>query len=47
MAKLIWAYDLELVDPTLDWHGESQMQTSLWKKPALMVRVKNRGVSIE
>lgn len=47
LAKLLWVYDLQLVDPTLDWHGESRMQTSLWQKPALMVRAHNRGVNTE
>ncbi|KAI0843117.1 benzoate 4-monooxygenase cytochrome P450 [Hypoxylon sp. FL0890] len=46
LAKLIWVYDLQLVDPNLDWHGESRM-ISLWKKPALMIRATNRGVEIE
>ncbi|KAI1381694.1 benzoate 4-monooxygenase cytochrome P450 [Hypoxylon crocopeplum] len=46
IAKLIWVYDLELVDPTIDFHRDSQYFT-LWKKPALMVRSKNRGVEIE
>ncbi|KAI1142966.1 benzoate 4-monooxygenase cytochrome P450 [Hypoxylon sp. FL0543] len=46
LTKLIWVYDLQLVDPDLDWHGESRM-VSLWKKPALMIRATNRGVDIE
>ncbi|KAH8664712.1 benzoate 4-monooxygenase cytochrome P450 [Xylariales sp. PMI_506] len=37
LAKLIWTYDFELVDPALDWHAQSQMHT-LWIKPALFVR---------
>ncbi|KAI1209970.1 benzoate 4-monooxygenase cytochrome P450 [Annulohypoxylon truncatum] len=45
LAKLFWVYDLEPVDPTLDWHKEVRM-ISLWKMPKLMVRAKNRGVDI-
>ncbi|KAI1803849.1 cytochrome P450 [Daldinia bambusicola] len=32
-------------DSLLDWHAESRMHT-LWRKPALMVRARNRGVDI-
>ncbi|KAI1078603.1 benzoate 4-monooxygenase cytochrome P450 [Whalleya microplaca] len=46
LAKLVWVYDLEPVKPSLDWHGESRMHT-LWRKPALMVRAKNRGVHLD
>ncbi|OTA68015.1 benzoate 4-monooxygenase cytochrome P450 [Hypoxylon sp. EC38] len=45
LAKLVWVYDLELVSTSLDWHRESRMHT-LWRKPDLMVRAKNRGVDI-
>ncbi|KAI2467234.1 benzoate 4-monooxygenase cytochrome P450 [Annulohypoxylon bovei var. microspora] len=45
IAKLLWVYDLQLVDPTLDWHKEVRM-VSLWKMPKLMIRAKNRGVEI-
>ncbi|KAI1130843.1 cytochrome P450 [Nemania abortiva] len=37
LAKIILAFDLELVDKDLDWLRDSQMHT-LWKKPALRVR---------
>ncbi|KAI1461998.1 benzoate 4-monooxygenase cytochrome P450 [Annulohypoxylon moriforme] len=46
LAKLFWVYDLELVDPTLDWHKEVRL-ISLWKIPELMIRATNRGVKIE
>ncbi|KAI2618916.1 benzoate 4-monooxygenase cytochrome P450 [Hypoxylon sp. NC1633] len=46
LVKLIWAYDLELTDPSQDWHRESRMVT-LWQLPPLMIRAKNRGVKIE
>lgn len=41
MAKMIYTYDLELVDQELDWHGDSRMHT-VWEKPALMVKVSPR-----
>ncbi|KAI1121880.1 benzoate 4-monooxygenase cytochrome P450 [Nemania abortiva] len=44
LAKLIWVYDLELVNTRLDWHGDSEMHT-MWKKPDLIVHAKNRGVN--
>ncbi|KAI0808710.1 benzoate 4-monooxygenase cytochrome P450 [Xylaria sp. FL0064] len=44
-VKLIWVYDLELVNTELDWHRDSQMH-NLWRKPDLIVRAKNRGVDI-
>ncbi|KAI0425657.1 benzoate 4-monooxygenase cytochrome P450 [Xylaria sp. FL1042] len=44
-VKLIWVYDLELVNTEMDWHRDSQMHT-LWRKPDLFVRATNRGVNI-
>jgi cytochrome P450 len=41
LAKLLWKYDLELVNQDVDWQRDSTMHT-LWKKPELMVRVKTR-----
>lgn len=41
MAKMIYTYDLELVDQKLDWHGDSRMHT-VWEKPSLMVKVSPR-----
>ncbi|KAF5493984.1 Cytochrome P450 monooxygenase BOT4 [Colletotrichum fructicola] len=41
MAKIIYRYDMEPVDDTVDWHRDSMMHT-LWEKPALMVRFKKR-----
>ena len=38
MAKIVFRYDLELVDETLDWQRDSRMHT-LWEKPPLMVKV--------
>ncbi|KAF9872402.1 hypothetical protein CkaCkLH20_10229 [Colletotrichum karsti] len=42
MAKLVFRYDFEAVDQDLDWHRDSRMHT-LWEKPPLMVRFKQRG----
>ncbi|KAI2633635.1 benzoate 4-monooxygenase cytochrome P450 [Hypomontagnella submonticulosa] len=47
IAKLVWTYDLQLVDPTLDLYKESEVLTALWKRPTVMVRVKNRGDTID
>ncbi|UNI15681.1 hypothetical protein JDV02_002192 [Purpureocillium takamizusanense] len=41
LVKLLYAFDFELVNPKLDWHGESRMH-SLWEKPPLWVRFKYR-----
>ncbi|KAI1394149.1 benzoate 4-monooxygenase cytochrome P450 [Hypoxylon trugodes] len=46
IAKLFWVYDLEPVDPTLDWHKDSE-GFLLWDKPVLSVHAKNRGVRVE
>ncbi|KAI0529939.1 benzoate 4-monooxygenase cytochrome P450 [Xylaria digitata] len=37
----LWVYDLELVNTSMDWHGELQMHT-LWRKPDLFIRARNR-----
>ncbi|KAF5027084.1 hypothetical protein F66182_796 [Fusarium sp. NRRL 66182] len=39
LAKMHFKYDMELVDPLLDWHAKSEMHT-LWQKPMLNVVVK-------
>ena len=36
-AKMLWRYDLELVDEELDWEGSSHMHV-MWWKPDLNVR---------
>ncbi|KAI8953272.1 putative cytochrome P450 [Xylaria longipes] len=45
LCKILWTYDLEMVDESLQWHRDSQMHT-LWRKPELRVKVKNRGVEM-
>lgn len=37
MAKMHFAYDLELRDADLDWFQQSQMHV-MWSKPAMHVR---------
>lgn len=42
LVKMLWRYDLELVDQDLDWEGRSQMHV-MWWKPDLRVRFRERG----
>jgi hypothetical protein len=37
LAKLVYTYDMELVNPEVDWIGDSKAHL-LWKKADLMVR---------
>ncbi|TDZ61725.1 Cytochrome P450 monooxygenase BOT4 [Colletotrichum trifolii] len=37
LAKMLWKYDLELVNKNLDWEKESQLHV-MWWKPALMIK---------
>ena len=41
LAKMVYAYDLELVDKDLDWEKKSRAW-GLWWKPKLHVRVIKR-----
>lgn len=41
VAKILYTYDVELVDASLDWNQEARMSL-LWKKPKLLVRLKKR-----
>ena len=41
LAKLHFRYDLELVDPRLDWEGQSTLHV-MWSKPELLVKIKPR-----
>ncbi|KAL8826319.1 MAG: hypothetical protein Q9191_003870 [Dirinaria sp. TL-2023a] len=43
LAKLLWKYDMELVDPSLDWEGQSEVHV-MWNKPELRVRFYCRKV---
>lgn len=42
LAKLHYKYDLELVNPELDWEGQSTVHV-MWSKPELLVRIKPRA----
>ena len=41
LAKMLWRYDMELVDKDLDWEGRSHMHV-MWWKPDLKVRFRER-----
>lgn len=41
LAKMVYAYDLELIDKDLDWDAQSKIW-ALWWKPELNVRIKKR-----
>lgn len=43
IAKIIYSYDMELVNRDMDWHRDSRMHT-LWSKPELIVRVEARKI---
>lgn len=38
LAKLIWKYDLQLLNDSVDWQQDSRMHT-VWKMPKLFVAV--------
>lgn len=42
LAKLHYRYELELVDPRLDWEGQSTLHV-MWSKPELLVKIKHRA----
>ncbi|OCT47178.1 Isotrichodermin C-15 hydroxylase [Cladophialophora carrionii] len=44
LAKMIWTYDMELVDPSLDWEKQVRLHFVLWK-PELYVRFIERKLS--
>lgn len=37
LAKLFWKYDMELVNQSLDWEGQSKVHV-MWSKPELRIR---------
>ena len=41
LAKLMWTYDMKLMNRDVDWHRDSKMLT-LWRKPPLWVQVAAR-----
>lgn len=44
LAKLLWTYDLTLLDNKRDWFNDSRMHT-LWQKPSIQVQVKKRPLA--
>ena len=42
LTKIHYMYDMELVDPNLDWEGKSHMHV-MWWKPELRVRILPRN----
>lgn len=45
LAKMIYAHDMELLNPELDWIGTCKMHF-LWWKPELNVRFSPREIEI-
>lgn len=41
-SKMLWKYDLELLNTDLDWEGQSKMYF-MWWKPAVLVRFLERN----
>jgi hypothetical protein len=41
MAKMLWTYDLELVNRDIDWLNDGKVHV-LWWKPALNIRFHKR-----
>ncbi|KAJ2990397.1 hypothetical protein NUW58_g2604 [Xylaria curta] len=39
LAKLMWTFELNMVESTLDWHGQSEMHT-FWSRPPLRVQAR-------
>lgn len=39
LAKVLFSFDLELVDKRQDWMKDQKLYT-LWEKPSLMVKLK-------
>jgi hypothetical protein len=46
LAKLLFSFDLELVDKTQEWM-KGQKVFALWDKPSLMVKLHARAALIE
>lgn len=43
LSKILWVYDIELLNTDVDWLRDSKM-AMLWKKPKLMVKTTPRQV---
>lgn len=42
LAKMLWCFDMELMDKRLDWDGDSKCYT-LWQKPDLNIKFTRRA----
>ena len=42
LTKILWVFNLELVDPEDDWFGKSR-SALMWSQPELFVRLTKRG----
>lgn len=43
LAKMLWTFDLEMEDPTLEWIGkdfDNLLQYALWVRPTLNVKAR-------
>jgi hypothetical protein len=43
IARLVWEFDIELHDKQTDWTDQEVYWS--WKKPALMVQLRERGAA--
>jgi hypothetical protein len=42
LAKMLWRWDLELVNKDLDWEGQGRMHV-MWWKPSMYIRILPRS----
>lgn len=41
LAKMLYTYDMEMLDPNLDWEAQSKHFIMWWKAP-IRIRLRNR-----
>ena len=46
LAKVLFVFEMELLDKDLDWEGQSRMHVQWWK-PELWVRFTENGKDLE
>lgn len=44
LAKLVYRYDMELVEEELDWEGRSHLHV-MWWKPALRIKLRRHDMA--
>lgn len=44
LAKLIWSFDMELQDESLNWSNHPSFL--LWRRPRLMVKLRRAGTEV-